>query len=85
MIYYTDECSATVQRCKQVEKDGDENVKDLQNKIKNAKAIKEQQLKDVTKHLEECKKEAEQIRTKWDTMKQVTGNINILRYTQFIQ
>lgn len=54
-----------------MEKDGEQRVKDLQDKIKNAKSLKEQQLKEATKHLDQCKKQADQIRTKWDTMKQV--------------
>lgn len=73
MEYYfvSEECAATVERCKATEKEGEALVKEILNKIKNAKAIKEAQLKEATKQLELCKKKALETRSKWDGMQQV--------------
>lgn len=64
------ECVATLERCKQVDVDGATKVKEIENKIKNAKAVKEQEMKAAKAELEKCKKVAAETRSKWNLMKQ---------------
>lgn len=66
-----DECEATLERCKQVDVEGAAKVKELENKIKNAKVLKEQEMKAAKAELAKCKKVAEETRSKWNLMKQV--------------
>ena len=51
--------------------EGEGKVKDIENKIKNAKAIKEKEMKAAKIELEKCKKVAADTRSKWNLMKQV--------------
>ncbi|XP_042207391.1 structural maintenance of chromosomes protein 2-like, partial [Homarus americanus] len=64
------ECMATVERCKQVDIEGEEKVKEIEDKIKNSKALKEKELKAAKVALEKCKKVAEETRSKWNLKKQ---------------
>ncbi|XP_050696445.1 structural maintenance of chromosomes protein 2-like [Eriocheir sinensis] len=64
------ECEATLERCKQVDVEGAAKVKELENKIKNAKVLKEQEMKAAKAELAKCKKVAEETRSKWNLMKQ---------------
>ncbi|KAG0712441.1 Structural maintenance of chromosomes protein 2 [Chionoecetes opilio] len=64
------ECVATLERCKQVDQEGDAKVKEIENKIKNSKAIKEQEMKAAKAELGRCKKVAEETRSKWNLMRQ---------------
>ncbi|MPC52635.1 Structural maintenance of chromosomes protein 2 [Portunus trituberculatus] len=66
----TAECVATLERCKQVDVEGVAKVKEIENKIKNAKAVKEQEMKAAKAELEKCKKVAAETRSKWNLMKQ---------------
>ncbi|RXG57275.1 Structural maintenance of chromosomes protein 2 [Armadillidium vulgare] len=66
----TKECEETVKRCKDQEKAGEAKVKDLENKIKNAKSLKEVELKKAKDTLEKCKKKAEETRSKWNLKNQ---------------
>ena len=66
------ECVATLERCKQVNVEGVAKVKEIENKIKNAKAVKEQEMKAAKTELEKCKKVAAETRSKWNLMKQVS-------------
>ncbi|XP_018012651.2 structural maintenance of chromosomes protein 2, partial [Hyalella azteca] len=72
-----DECIAIVERCKQQEQEGEHQVQELLGQIKNAKALKEQQLKEATKHLEACKKKELETRQQWDTMKQEEESLKL--------
>lgn len=53
--------------------EGAAKVKEIENKIKNAKVLKEQEMKAAKAALEKCKKVAEETRSKWNLMKQVAG------------
>uniref|UniRef100_A0A0P4WHI6 Structural maintenance of chromosomes protein n=1 Tax=Scylla olivacea TaxID=85551 RepID=A0A0P4WHI6_SCYOL len=64
------ECVATLERCKQVDVEGEAKVKEIENKIKNAKTVKEQEMKAAKAELEKCKKVAAETRSKWNLMKQ---------------
>ncbi|KAK3869016.1 hypothetical protein Pcinc_025643 [Petrolisthes cinctipes] len=64
------ECTETLERCKQVEVDGAAKVKDIEDKIKNSKQLKEQELKAANAELEKCKKVAADTRSKWNLQKQ---------------
>ncbi|XP_076058324.1 structural maintenance of chromosomes 2 [Oratosquilla oratoria] len=64
------ECEETLERCKTMENEGAAKVKETENKIKNAKALKETELKTAKGELEKCKKKAETTRSQWNTKKQ---------------
>jgi len=64
------ECQETLDRCKNVEKEGDGKVKDVEYKIKNAQAIKEKELKAAKIDLEKCKKKAAETHAKWASKQQ---------------
>lgn len=51
--------------------EGAEKVKDIENKIKNSKQLKEKELKAANAELEKCKKVAADTRSKWNLKKQV--------------
>lgn len=51
--------------------EGAAKVKEIENKIKNAKVLKEQEMKAAKAELQKCKKVAEETRSKWNLMKQV--------------
>lgn len=69
-ISFTEECLETVERCKAVDKEGQEKVKEIENKINNSQALKEKELKAAHVALERCKKVAEETRSKWNLKKQ---------------
>lgn len=62
---------ATLERCRQVDVESEGKVKEIEDKIKNSKALKEKELKSAHVELEKCKKKAEQTRSKWNLKKQV--------------
>jgi len=64
-----EECEETVKRCREEEKEGDKQVKDLTEKIRNAKALKEKQLKEATQALAGAKKALEAVRAQWEGMR----------------
>jgi len=64
-----EECEQTVKRCKEEEKEGEKQVKDLTEKIRNAKALKEKQLKDANAALAAAKKALAAVRAQWEGMR----------------
>lgn len=67
-------CEETLKRCQEIEKTGSLKVKELEDKIKNAKQFKEKELANAKKALETCQKKAEETRSKWNNKKQVGVN-----------
>lgn len=57
--------------CKQVQKDSNKKAEELQNKLKNAKSIKEQALKNAENEMKMQKKKSEESRTQWKQREQV--------------
>nr|XP_045609046.1 structural maintenance of chromosomes protein 2-like [Procambarus clarkii] len=75
--YLTEECLATVERCKNLDIEGEAKVKEIENKIKNSKALKEKELKAANVELEKCKKVAEGTRSKWNLKKQEEESLKL--------
>lgn len=71
------ECVATLEQCKKVHVEGVAKVKDIENKIKNSKALKENELKAANVELERCKKVAEETRIKWNLKKQEEESLKL--------
>ncbi|XP_047490218.1 structural maintenance of chromosomes protein 2-like [Penaeus chinensis] len=71
------ECMATLERCRQVDIDSEGKVKEIEDKIKNAKVLKEKELKSAHVELEKCKKKAEQTRSKWNLKKQEEESLKL--------
>ncbi|XP_064086930.1 structural maintenance of chromosomes protein 2-like [Macrobrachium nipponense] len=71
------ECIETLERCKKVDVEGAEKVKEIEDKIKNSKALKEKELKAAKTELEKCQKKAEETRSKWNTKKQEEESVKL--------
>ncbi|ROT64973.1 putative structural maintenance of chromosomes protein 2 isoform X2 [Penaeus vannamei] len=71
------ECMATLERCRQVDVESEGKVKEIEDKIKNSKALKEKELKSAHVELEKCKKKAEQTRSKWNLKKQEEESLKL--------
>ncbi|XP_071521625.1 structural maintenance of chromosomes protein 2 [Panulirus ornatus] len=71
------DCMATLERCKKVDIEGEAKVKEIENKIKNAKSLKEKELKAATVELDRCKKVAAETRSKWNLKKQEEESLKL--------
>lgn len=71
------ECMETLERCKKVDVEGASKVKEIEDKIKNAKVLKEKELKSAKVELEKCQKKAEGTRSKWTLKKQEEETIKL--------
>jgi uncharacterized protein YgiM (DUF1202 family) len=60
-----------VTHCKQVQKDSSRKAKELENKLKDAKSIQEQALKDTENEMKILKKKSEGSRAQWKQREQV--------------
>lgn len=80
----TEECLETVERCKALDKEGQERVKDIENKIKNSKTLKEKELKAANAELASCKNVAEETRSKWTLKRQARSVIFYITVFDFI-
>jgi len=54
-------------------------VKDLENKIKNSKQIRETELKNAEKEVKDCKKKMEESSKKMKTKFQVSGHPGLIK------
>ena len=52
-------------------------VKDLEYKVKNAKAIKDKQLKTAEEQVKKCKKAAEESKARWSAKEQEEGSLRL--------
>ena len=55
----TEEQNKILQEAKETQKKAQEKVKDLENKLKNATALREKELKEADKRVSDCKKTME--------------------------
>ncbi|KAG1673906.1 Structural maintenance of chromosomes protein 2 [Nymphon striatum] len=72
-----EEQEETFARCKEIKKKGDAKVKDLEDKIKNAKSHRERELKAAQAHVNTCKKDAEKSNHQFKEKQQETESLKL--------
>jgi uncharacterized protein YgiM (DUF1202 family) len=65
------ELEERVSHCKQVQVASSQKVKELENKLKDAKSIQEKALKDAENEIKEIKRKSEESRSLWKQREQV--------------
>ena len=70
-IFYTDECVNVLAEAKKEEAHASDRVKELEYKIKNAKAIREKELKQAEQEVKQAKKKIEESQKKAKEKEQV--------------
>jgi hypothetical protein len=60
-----------VKHCKQVQKDSSKKAKQLENKLKDAKSLQEEALKNAENEMKVLKRKSEESRAQWKQREQV--------------
>lgn len=68
---FVDDLTARASQCKEKEKEYTKRIKDLEDKVKNAKNVREKEIKTAEKEMQRLQKKSDESRTKWKEREQV--------------